>query len=125
MRFLTVEDLLAVSEAALGATPLVRDWGLLQSALMRPQAVVFGVSVYPDPLLAASALVHSLARNMALVDGNKRTALGALWLFLAFNGVHLVGSDDERFELMLDVAAGDLDDVAAIAERLVSLTEPL
>ena len=87
--------------------------------------MVFGEVVYPGILMKAAALVHSLAKNRALVDGNKRTALGALWLFLALNGTHLVGSDDERYEFMVDVAAGNLDDVGVIAERLRDPTEPM
>ncbi|NHC32037.1 type II toxin-antitoxin system death-on-curing family toxin [Dermacoccus nishinomiyaensis] len=98
---------------------------MLESALARPRAVVFGEDVYPGILMKAAALVHSLAKNRALVDGNKRTALGAFWLFLALDGTHLVGSDDERYEFMLDVAAGGLDDVGVIAERLRDLTEPM
>ncbi|WP_353887057.1 type II toxin-antitoxin system death-on-curing family toxin [uncultured Dermacoccus sp.] len=87
--------------------------------------MVFGEVVYPGILMKTAALVHSLAKNRALVDGNKRTALGALWLFLALKGTHLVGSNDERYEFMVDVAAGNLDDVGVIAERLRDPTEPM
>lgn len=125
VRFLSLDDLLAVSAAALDEEPQIRDWGLLQSALMRPQALVFGLRIYADVPLAAAALIHSLARNVALVDGNKRTALGALWLFLALNGMHLGGTDDERYDLIIQVAIGELPDVALIVDRLAALVEPL
>ncbi len=56
----------------------VRDLGLLQSAAARPQASAFGEDAYPSLLEKSAALVHSIARNHALVDGNKRLTLAGL-----------------------------------------------
>ena len=53
---------------------MVGDYGLIDSALARPRASVFGQGAYPDLHLKVAALLHSLARNHALVDGNKRLA---------------------------------------------------
>jgi death on curing protein len=64
----------------------VRDAGLLASALARPQATAFGADAYPDLDAKAAALLHSLARNHGLVDGNKRPALAGVIAFYGVNG---------------------------------------
>lgn len=123
MIYLTLPELLYVAERALGGEPLVRDHGLLQSALARPQTTAFGVDAYPSLEEKAAALLHSLARNYALMDGNKRLSLAATIAFLGVNGRRLTVSNDEAYELIVAVAGGDLDDVTAIADRLKSATE--
>jgi death on curing protein len=100
----------------LGAGP-VRDLGLLDSACHRPQAGFSGQDAYPTLAGKAAALMHSLACNHALVDGNKRLALLATVVFLRINGDHLELADDEAFDLTLSVAAGNLD-AEAIEKRL-------
>jgi len=85
--YLDIEDLLAASDAALAPVqPKIRDIGLLESALARPQASAFGVDAYASLHEQAAALLESLARNHALVDGNKRLAWVATRLFLIVNG---------------------------------------
>jgi death-on-curing protein len=69
---LDLDDLLAAAEAAVGRAPEVRDYGLLESALARPQSTVFGEDAYPGLHEKAAALLHSLVSNHALIDGNKR-----------------------------------------------------
>lgn len=93
--------------------------GLLESAIMRPQASVFGDDAYPDLHTKAAALMHSLARSHPLVDGNKRLAWLATWVFLAKNEVVLAPDEDAAYDLMIEVASGALDDVEAIAQRLL------
>jgi death-on-curing protein len=105
--YLSLEDLLDLVNA-LGAGP-VRDLGLLDSACHRPQAGLFGRQAYPTLAGKAAALMHSLACNHALVDGNKRLALLATVVFLRINGYRLDLTDDEAFDLTLSVAAGRLD----------------
>ena len=78
MIFLLLEDLLHIAERTLPTAPVVRDYGLLESALGRPQATAFGADAYADIHEKAAALLHSLARNHALVDGNKHLALAAV-----------------------------------------------
>jgi death-on-curing protein len=117
-RFLSLDDLLRIADAAAGAEVVVRDVGLLESALGRPRTTVFGEDAYPDLHTKAAALLHSLARNHALVDGNKRLAWAATAVFLGINGHRVTTGDDEVVELVVAVAAGELRDVAAIAERL-------
>lgn len=96
----------------------VRDYGLLQSALARPQAVAFGKDAYPQLEDKAAALLHSLARNHALVDGNKRLALAATITFLGINGRRLTLSNDQAYEFVMAVSAGELDDIPGIAARI-------
>lgn len=97
----------------------MRDYGLLGSALARPRSSVFGQDACPDVRQKAAALMESLARNYALVDGNKRLAWYAAWVFLHMNGRPLDPGFDvaeaERF--VLDVCRGGLD-VPEIASRL-------
>ena len=125
MIYLDLDLLLHVAERATGLEPVVRDVGLLESALGRPQASAFGEDAYPTLHEKAGALLHSLARNHALVDGNKRLALAATIAFLGVNGERLTFSNDEAYDLVIAVATGELDDVAAIAAELAAHSEPL
>ena len=105
--YLSLEDLLDLVNA-LGADP-VRDLGLLDSACHRPQASFFVQEAYPTLAAKAAALMHSLACNHALVDGNKRLALLATAVSLRINGYTLDLTDDEAFDLTMSVAASQLD----------------
>ncbi len=118
MIFLDLEALLYVAERALGSPPAVRDHGLLESALSRPRATAFGQDAYPGIHDKAAALLHSLARNHALVDGNKRLALAATIAFYGINGLRLTLTNDEAYKLVMSVATGELDDVPTIASAL-------
>jgi death on curing protein len=116
--YLDLEDLLDIARAAIGANPQIRDYGLLESALARPSASVFGADAYPDLHLKAAALLHSLARNHALVDGNKRLAWTACRTFLAINGQSISAPEDDRFEFVIQVATGALAELDNIADQL-------
>ena len=118
MIFLDLEDLLHIVRRALGAEPVVRDHGLLESALARPQASAFGADAYPSIEEKAAALLHSLARNHALVDGNKRLALAATIAFLGINDRRLTFSNDEAYDFVIAVASGELDEVSPISTVL-------
>lgn len=117
-RYLTLDDILRIADAAVGDPVIVRDIGLLQSALARPQASAFGQDAYPALHGKAAALLHSLTANHALLDGNKRLAWAATAVFLGVNGHRVVASQDDVVELVLAVAEGTLRDVEKIAERL-------
>ena len=123
MIYLTLPELLHIAERAIGGEPQVRDNGLLESAAARPQATAFGDDAYPSLDAKAAALLHSLARNHALVDGNKRLALAAVIAFYGVNGRRLTLTNDEAYDLVIDVAAGHLDSVTDIAARLRTATE--
>ena len=114
--FLTLEDLLEIAAGVL-ATVEVRDIGLIESAAARPRASAFGEPAYPSFEEQAAALMHSLARNHPLVDGNKRLAWAATRVFHLMNGRDLAYSVDEAEEFVLAVARGDLE-VRGIADWL-------
>jgi len=122
--YLTLPELLHIAVRALGGEPEVRDYGLLESALARPRATVFGSDAYPGLDAKAAALLHSLARNHALLDGNKRLALAATIAFYGVNGRRLTLTNDEAYELIMSVAEGKLDSVDDIAAVLVTATRP-
>lgn len=119
IEYLDLEDVLPAAAAAVApAEVVVRDVGLLESAIARPQASAFGEDAYPDLHLKAAALLESLARNHALVDGNKRLAWVATRYFLIRNGTDLhAPSASEGDAFVRAVAQGQLD-LAEIARRL-------
>ncbi len=118
MIFLTLEELLRVAGRVVSPGFEVRDIGLLESAAVRPQASAFGTDAYPTIHDKAAALVHSLARNHPLMDGNKRLSLGGLIAFYGFNGQRLTLTNDEAYHFIIAVASGDLDEVAALSAVL-------
>jgi death on curing protein len=122
--FLTLPELLHVAERTLGPDYAVRDYGLLESALARPRATAFGKDAYPDLDAKAAALLHSLARNHALIDGNKRLALAAVISFYGLNGRRLTLTNDAAYHLVMNVASGQLDSVEGIAAILQPATQP-
>jgi death on curing protein len=115
VEYLDLDDLLGLVRAL--RTGPVRDVGLLDSAAARPRTIVFGQEAYPTLPLKAAALLHSLARNHPLVDGNERLGWLATVVSLDLNGTQPDLSDDAAFQLVMDVAAGAAD-VEEIAERL-------
>jgi len=106
--FLTLEDLLDIAVGVLGDLR-IRDLGLLAAAAARPATTAFGADAYPSTTEKAAALMHSLARNHPLVDGNKRLAWSALRAFLLLNGHDIRYGVDEAESFVLAVAAGELD----------------
>jgi death on curing protein len=122
--YLTLPELLHVAERVLGGEPRVRDIGLLESAVARPRATAFGADAYPDLDTKAAALLHSVARNHALVDDNKRLALAAVIAFYGVNGRRLTLTNAEAYELIMRVASGELDSVEPMAAVLSTGTQP-
>jgi death-on-curing protein len=114
--YLDLDGFLVLAEIVLGRPPEVRDAGLLQSALSRPAASAFGADAYPDLPAKAAALLQSLACNHALIDGNKRCAWVATRTFLRLNRADVALGQDEAYQLVMDVATGQLREVAKIAE---------
>jgi death-on-curing protein len=93
----------------------VRDVGLLQSALARPNTTLYGADAYPTLDLKAAALMHSIVTSHPLIDGNKRTAWALMITFVLLNGFEVVAETDDAFDFVLDVATGsrDLDSIAS------------
>ena len=98
-----------------GGSSGVRDAGMLDSALARPQQRFAYGDPPPDLAELAAALAFGLARNHPFVDGNKRTAHVCYRIFLALNDAELVASAEDKYLAMLSLAAGDLDEAGFAA----------
>ncbi|KDN80961.1 type II toxin-antitoxin system death-on-curing family toxin [Kitasatospora cheerisanensis] len=108
----------------LGDAAAVREPSLLQSALGRPRATVFGADAYPDVWTKAVALGESLARNHPMTDRNKRTAFESMLLFLDYNRQPYTDPHpDAAVEFVLRLAqggyAGRLSDAVADFRRML------
>jgi death-on-curing protein len=118
--YLPVDDLLEIADGLI-ASLSIRDAGLLASAAARPQTTLLGREAYPSFPEKAAALMHSLARNHPLVDGNKRLAWAATRVFCLLNGHDLAFTVDEAEALVVAAAAGEIELpqlAARIAEKL-------
>lgn len=111
--YLTLDDLIEIGTALIPGFK-IRDIGLLESAAFRPQTTVYGEDAYPEFIDKAAALMHSLARNHCLVDGNKRLAWAATRTFCLINNYDLKLTVDDAERIVVDTAKGKLD-----AEQLV------
>lgn len=116
--YLDREDVLTAVEAWLGRPPQIRDHGVLEAALHRPQAVWYGQDVYPDLDTKAAALLLALVGNGPLVEGSRRMGWIAARLFYALNGRYLHMPHDQAYELVVRIASGEEDDVAKVAAIL-------
>ena len=116
MQYLSLED--ALQQIAIAGF-YVKDAGLLDSALARPQTSVFGEDAYPTLELKAAAMTHSVIKNHPMVDGNKRTSWFLLNAFLYINGYLLEMSTEEGLEFTLGVATDQLS-LEEAAEKIRS-----
>ena len=119
--YLDLDDLIYLATRLLGDPPPIRDAGLLGSAAARPQTMVFGEDAYPDLWTKAAALLQSIVKNYALVDGNKRLGWLSTATFLEINGVAVTAvPNDEVFRFVVNVAAGShqIDELADGLRRL-------
>ncbi|MFJ9627542.1 type II toxin-antitoxin system death-on-curing family toxin [Streptomyces sp. NPDC101175] len=122
--YLSAEDVLAIAGHAVDDQQVVvRDVGLLESAVHRPSASMFGQDAYSDLFDKAAALLQSLAINPPFLDGNKRTAWVSCVVFLAMNDVQLRPDIDTAERLVIAVSTGSLDEVKGISEVLRGLAE--
>ena len=115
---LDLDDLLAAAEAILGRPAEIRDIGLLEAAVARTSATVYGEDAYPDLDAKAAALLHSIVTGHALVDGNERLGWVSVRLFYRLNGRDLSAPLDDAFGLVASIADGSLRDVPQISDRL-------
>lgn len=124
MIYLSAEDLLHLADLAVGGQALVRDFGLISSAASRPGSGFGDFEAYPTVPLKAAALLHSLVRNHALVDGNKRLGWTATVVLCSLNGIDIEAPDDEAYDLVIGVAEGRID-VPEIGQFLQAWSRPL
>lgn len=106
IKYLTLDDVIAIHDnmvSLYGGSHGIRDLGLVESAISRPQATFGGKDLYPNIFLKAAALFHSLIFNHAFVDGNKRTSITSTARFLNMNGFELDVSDKEFVSFPLKV----------------------
>jgi death-on-curing protein len=123
IEYLDLDDLLLLATALLGDPPPLRDLGLLSAAIARPRASAFGEDAYPEIWAKAAALLHSLVKNHALVDGNKRLGWLACAVFLDLNGIDpTTASNDDVFDLVMRVAAEPVE-VPEVASELRAMIE--
>ena len=117
--YLTIEDALKIAEAVTGGPPEIRNLGMIDSAMARPQASAFGEDAYTTIDTKAAALLQSLVCNHGLVDGNKRMGLACTSVFLTLNGAPLSLDDrTEAYDLVIAVATGELREIADISAAL-------
>jgi death-on-curing protein len=106
VEYLTLEDLL-VLVADLGV-PKIRDVGLLDSAAHRPRSSLMGQDAYPTLHEKAAVLLESVVRNHSLVDGTKRLAWMATFVFYGLNGIELDAPEDAAYDLVIAAATGSI-----------------
>ncbi len=122
IEYLDLDDLIELAILLLGEPPPIRDIGLLGSAAARPQTIAFGEDAYPDLWTKSAALLQSILKNHALIDGNKRLAWLATAVFLELNGqTPSKLSNEVVYELVYAVAAGELevDEIASLIRAAV------
>lgn len=117
-RYLTPQEVLFIHArliATTGGEHGIRDLGLLESAVARPQATFDGADLYPNLFLKTAALMESLSQNHPFVDGNKRTAITTAAMFLRLNGYALQTTNEEleRFTMMVVEERPSLNTIAA------------
>ena len=99
----------------------IRDLGLLESAVARPRTSVFGEDAYPTFADKVAALMHSIARNHALIDGNKRLAWSAARLFCLMNDLDIKMKQERAYGLVVGLASGQIE----LAELSASLKKAI
>ena len=107
------QEIMERSEGSAG----VRDQGLLESAVYRPQASFGGEDLYPDLFSKAAVMGHSIIKNHPFVDGNKRTGFETMRLMLRLNGYDIQASLNSKFTFVMAIAEGRLKE-QAIADWL-------
>ncbi|CUR57307.1 conserved hypothetical protein [metagenome] len=122
--YLDLDTAIAVAARAVDGEPEVADVGLLESALARPRATVFGEDAYPSLRGKTAALMQSLASNHCLVDGNERLAWLATVVFCYVNGLLIEAPDDDAYDFVIAVADGTISGVGEIAARLEGWSRP-
>ena len=109
MRFLTLEEIIIIHDDQIekyGGLHGIRDIHLLESAVARPQTTFANKDLYPSVFLKSAVLAHSLIKNHAFIDGNKRTGSVSMLIFLELNGYQVRISQSKLIEIVLKVESG-------------------
>lgn len=118
---LTAVEVLAIHADQIeryGGSPVVRDYGLLEAALYRPQT-----GYYTGPIEEAAALWESLSQDHPFIDGNKRTAFAAAYTFLAINGVRLTADATTVYKFVSSLYESNRFNFEKLAQWLHSHVE--
>lgn len=124
---ITLEEALAIHRALIDATGGahgLRDRGGLEAALARPEATFNGILLYPRSADQAAAVLESVVKNHPFVDGNKRAGYVLARLILITQGLDLRATDDEEYDMVIQVATGQLD-VQGIVKWMEGRVVPL
>lgn len=118
--YLDLQDLIEIGKSLIKDFQ-IRDQGLLESASKRPRTTIYGEDAYPTFEEKVASLIHSLARNHALIDGNKRIAWSAGRIFCLMNNRDLVMSVDDAEKMILEIAKGEIDvpEIAIILRKAI------
>lgn len=126
-KWILVEDVLSIHQKQLaehGGQDGIRDAGLLESAIGRPRQLFAYTDPTPSVVKLAASYAFGIARNHAFIDGNKRTAFVVCRVFLIYNGLDLIATQEDRYQTFLKLAAGDISE-AELAAWLTANTRPL
>ena len=125
-KFVDIQQAIAIHDFLIekyGGSLGLRDEGLLESALAQPQASFFGELLHPTIAEQAAVYLFHLCKNHPFIDGNKRAAFGVMVAFVAVNNYRLNLSNDQLYNLVLDVAASKIDKpqlIEVIRQNLIS-----
>lgn len=124
--FLEIADILDIHQILIeqfGGMSGIRDEGLLDSALSQPKATFFGELLHPTIHEQAAAYLYHIAKNHPFLDGNKRTAYGAMEAFLRLNGYSLNLSDEEAYNMVMQVAQSEItkEELSSFLEQHIRL----
>ena len=111
IKYLSLEQVLVIHAELIkryGGSQGIREHGLLESAVFRPQASAFGQEAYPTLFEKCAVLGYSLIQNHPFLDGNKRTGFAAMHLMLLINGYDLTSSTKEEIAMAENVASGKM-----------------
>jgi len=112
MRYLSLPEVLELHRRLIdvsGGSRGLRDLGVLESAISQPHATFGASELYPDILTKAAALGFSLVMNRPFIDGNKRVGHAAMETMLFLNGYEIGATVDEQEQIILALAAGELE----------------
>ncbi len=124
--FLTLEEVLELHAEQIehyGGDPGIRDLGLVESAVAMPASTFDGEYLHEGLFAMAAAYTFHLAECQGFVDGNKRVALAAAYIFLGLNGYRLQESGERLYRAMIDLSARKIDKVG-LATLFRELAEP-
>lgn len=120
--FLEIADILDIHQILIeqfGGMSGIRDEGLLESALSQPKATFFSELLHPTIYKQAAAYLYHITKNHPFLDGNKRTAYGAMEAFLRLNGYNLDLSNEEAYNMVMQVAQSKIfkEDLSSFLEQ--------